>query len=157
MTTLFKKLNFKEQKSISILNAPDSFKEEMDAMKQHCHVLEELPKDQVEFVLGFALEQAELNELLNSINPLVKTDAILWLAYPKKSSKKYKTDISRDKGWSLAGEMEFEAVRLVAIDQDWSVIRLRKVHYIKKLTRKKSFTLSAQGKERADESNTKKK
>ncbi|MBP1154450.1 MULTISPECIES: hypothetical protein [unclassified Paenibacillus] len=50
---------------------------------------------------------------------------MLWFAYPKKTSKKYKADISRDEGWQPLIDLGFEGVRLAAIDDDWSDIRFR--------------------------------
>jgi hypothetical protein len=47
-------------------------------------------------------------------------DAIVWFAYPKGTSKKYKSQIDRDNGWNMLGHEGFEPVRMVAIDEDWS-------------------------------------
>jgi hypothetical protein len=57
---------------------------------------------------------------------------MLWFAYPKKSSVNYTCDFSRDTGWEILGRHGFEGVRMVAIDQDWSALRFRRVEYIKK-------------------------
>ena len=43
-------------------------------------------------------------------------DAILWFAYPKGTSKKYKSQIARDHGWNAHGQQDFAPVRMVAID-----------------------------------------
>jgi len=45
--------------------------------------------------------------------------------------KKYTCDISRDNGWQALGELGFEGVRMVAIDEDWSAVRFRRAEYIK--------------------------
>ena len=46
------------------------------------------------------------------------------------------------------GEFEFEAVRYVAVDQDWNAIRFRRVGFIKKMTRNSKFAMTQKGKKR---------
>jgi hypothetical protein len=59
---------------------------------------------------------------------------VVWFAYPKQSSKKYVSEIDRDHGWAKLGAAGFEPVRMVAIDEDWSAVRFRRVDYIKTLS-----------------------
>jgi hypothetical protein len=70
------------------------------------------------------------------------------MIYPKRSSKKYDTDISRDDGWQPLGDLGFEPVRQVAVDEDWSALRFRQTSRIKTMTRNSEMTLSAEGKKR---------
>jgi len=46
----------------------------------------------------------------------------------------------------VLGELGFEPVRLVAIDEDWSALRFRRTEFIKTLTRDETRALSAAGK-----------
>lgn len=132
-TALFNKLNFKEQKEIFILNSPAEFKEEMDAMKQHtvvkCRATEIRT---ISFALIFVQSAADVNAGIKAISKKLLPDALLWFAYPKGSSKKYKPTINRDKGWDLLLQMDYDAVRAVAIDEDWSALRFRKTEFIKR-------------------------
>lgn len=57
--------------------------------------------------------------------PRLAEDALLWIAYPKKSGK-IRSDISRDNGWELVFAAGYEPVTQVAIDDDWSALRFRK-------------------------------
>jgi hypothetical protein len=75
-------------------------------------------------------------------------DAVVWFAYPKGSSKKYKSEITRDHGWQILGELGFEGVRAIAIDEDWSAIRFRRVEFIKVMKRGHKGMMSAPGKAR---------
>ena len=88
-----------------------------------------------------------------TITVAAEGDAILWICYPKKSSKKYKCDFNRDSGWTVLGAAGYEPVRMVAIDEDWSALRFRKAENIKTLTRSK--TISQEGKKRATKGNRK--
>ena len=58
---------------------------------------------------------------------LAKGDAVVWFAYPKGSSKRYKSEVNRDDSWASVGQEGFEPVRMVAIDEDWSALRVRRV------------------------------
>ena len=136
MQTVFKKLNLKEEDSLLVLNAPASFSPELEAI-QALHAihskLDEL--EEILFALLFIQQKEEVAPLMSKLQAKLKGDVSLWFAYPKKSSKKYKSNISRDAGWEALGENQFEAVRMVAIDEDWSAIRFRKVDFIKNMTR----------------------
>ena len=77
-----------------------------------------------------------------------ESDAVVWIAYPKGTSKKYKAEFNRDTGWKAIGEVGFESVRQVAIDEDWSALRFRRTEYIKSLTRKASMAISTDGRKR---------
>jgi hypothetical protein len=62
------------------------------------------------------------------------------------TSKNYKCDINRDTGWTSLGNYNLEPVRQVAIDDDFSALRFRKVEFIKSITRRESFALTKEAK-----------
>jgi hypothetical protein len=107
--------------------------------------------EEIHFSLAFVTRQAELNRIALKITAKAKGDALLWFAYPKGSSKKYKCDFNRDSGWAVLGEAGFEAVRQVAIDEDWSALRFRRVEFIKSLKRDSKRAMSAEGKRRSSD------
>jgi hypothetical protein len=149
MTALFKKLNFKNHESIVALNAPNSFMLELDSMSEWASIFHDTEAvTSIEFVIAFATKQAEIDLFIHKINEKVLNDAIVWLCYPKGTSKKYTCEFNRDTGWGSVGALGYEPVRAVAIDEDWSALRFRKVEYIKKITRSASFALTKEGKER---------
>jgi hypothetical protein len=87
------------------------------------------------FGLAFAITQEQLDERLQALASHCPGDAVLWIAYPKQTSRRYRCEFNRDSGWDRAGELGLEPVRMVAIDADWSALRLRRVQYIKQLKR----------------------
>jgi len=97
--------------------------------------------------LAFATTQQQVNALAPTIAQQAEGDAIVWLAYPKGTSKKYKSQINRDNGWNALGYEGFEPVRMVAIDEDWSAVRFRRAEFIKSMTRPKEYRLTKRGKE----------
>ena len=135
MSSVFGKLNLKDQKEIVVLNPPGSFEPQLAAL-QEVAIARDLKKaSAVQFCLAFVTAQAELDTLAPAIARKARGDAVVWFAYPKGSSKKYKSAINRDDGWSILGKQGFEPVRMVAIDEDWSAVRFRRVEFIKKMTR----------------------
>ncbi len=106
---------------------------------------------EIEFALVFVLDQVAIENFIYSIQPKLAADPIVWIAYPKASSKKYTCAFNRDTGFGILGEYGFEGVRQVAIDEDWSALRFRKVNHIKNITRKESFALTNETKERTSQ------
>jgi hypothetical protein len=147
--TTFEKLNLKEQKHILVLNAPESFEQDLKTLRGVTVQRDLKNIDKIEFSLAFITKQKEVDTLGKAIAKKVEADAVIWFAYPKGSSKKYKSEINRDSGWKVLGEAGFEPVRMVAIDEDWSAVRFRRVEFIKTLTRGKEHRMSAGGKARA--------
>jgi len=147
MNAIFKKLNYKEQKQIHILNAPDSFGEVLEEMSGLTTVKTSLASaKEVEFFLAFVTKQKEVDDLTKKVVSLMKGDGLLWFAYPKGTSKKYRCEFNRDNGWNELGKNGFEPVRMVAIDEDWSALRFRKAENIKSMTR--SFAMTEAGKKK---------
>jgi len=148
MQSTFEKLNLKDLKRIVVLNAPGSFEPELKTLSG-VTVLRNLEgREGVAFSLAFVTKQKEVDTLGKTIGKKAEGDAVVWFAYPKGSSKKYKSEINRDDGWAVMGKAGFEPVRMVAIDEDWSAIRFRRAEFIKTMTRGKEHRLSAQGKSR---------
>lgn len=147
MTVLFKKLNFKDHQAITVLNAPDNFNGELQAMQEFAQVQTAISPGTTS-ALAFALTQAQVDVIAQAYAENSEGDAVLWIAYPKGSSKRYKCDFNRDTGWEVMGKLGFEPVRMVAIDEDWSALRFRRIDFIKTMTR--SFAMSEEGKKKAD-------
>jgi hypothetical protein len=147
--TTFQKLNLKDQKTILVLNAPESFEPELKALRGITVQRDLKNASPIEFSLAFVTTQKEVDTLGKAIARKAEGDAVVWFAYPKGSSKNYKSEINRDSGWKVLGDAGFEPVRMVAIDEDFSAVRFRRVEFIKTLTRGKEHRMSAQGKARA--------
>jgi hypothetical protein len=92
--------------------------------------------------------QKEVDAIAKTVALKAKGDAIVWFAYPKGISKKYQCEFNRDTGWAVLGAAGFEGVRMVAIDEDWSALRFRRVEFIKTMTRDKKRTMTKQGKKK---------
>jgi hypothetical protein len=146
--SVFAKLNLKTESEIVVLNSPESFETELAGLTG-ISVQRDINKVRsIFFSLAFVTRQADLDALALKVTAKAKGGAVLWFAYPKGSSKKYKCDFNRDTGWNVLGTAGFEAVRQVAIDEDWSALRFRRAEYIKSLQREAKQAMSADGKRR---------
>jgi hypothetical protein len=148
MPSTFNKLNLKNHTTILVLNPPVSFESELAALHGVTILRALHPLDTIAFSLAFVTTQQQVNTLAAAIASRAKGDAVVWFAYPKGTSKKYKSEINRDTGWQALGQAGFEPVRAVAIDEDWSALRFRRVEFIKTMTRAKEHRMTAQGEAR---------
>ncbi|WP_226666445.1 DUF3052 domain-containing protein [Metabacillus litoralis] len=149
--SVIKKLQFKDKaQQVLILNSPREYE---DIIKNFSgEVLREFIayQNEIEFVQVFGTTNDELKSLAITAEKALKEDGLFWLCYPKKTSKTYKgSDCSRESVGGMLAEVGYEPVRQVAIDEDWSALRFRKVENIKKMKRK--FAVTEQGKQRIDE------
>jgi len=137
MANVFEKLNLKDQQQIVVLNAPESFQPELAALPVLTihQQLESVP--QIGFFLGFVTRQSEVDALSAQVTDRAKGDACLWFAYPKGTSKKLRCDFNRDTGWAVLKNAGFDTVRAIAIDEDWTALRFRRVEFIKVRTKAK--------------------
>jgi hypothetical protein len=141
MNVVFKKLNYKEQETLYVLHCPDSFETQLKEMAAHAIIKKKLSSgDKAGFIIAFCTKQIEINKLTPTLLKALLGDGLLWFAYPKGTSKKYTCDFNRDTGWKILGSYGFEPVRMVAIDEDWSALRFRRVEYIKKMNRSTAIT-----------------
>jgi hypothetical protein len=156
MATIFEKLNLKTQDEIVVVNAPSSFEPEIDALLNVAdgNIARKVVRNvasakAIDFALAFVTQQAEVDKLASAICKRAEGDAIIWFAYPKGTSKKYKCDFNRDTGWAAMGAAGFESVRMVAIDEDWSALRFRRTEFVKTLKRDEVRAISPAGKLRS--------
>jgi hypothetical protein len=147
MTPLFKKLNLGTHTVVHVLNAPQSFAPELAALKPV--TVKHSVSGPSSFAMAFVITQAELDAASRKLAAACTGDAILWMVYPKGASKKYRCEFNRDSGWPVLGAAGFEPVRMVAVDEDWSALRFRRVEHIKTMTRSPDHRISKAGKKKA--------
>jgi hypothetical protein len=132
MQDLLKKLNYKGQKRIAVINAEEDFIRAV--AKELKDVIIDIEIDQrcpYEFMILFVKSIAEVDQLAPVALHNLTADGILWYCYPKKSSKKYSSNLERDHGWKALNEAGFHGIRMVAIDDNWSAMRFRNIKFIK--------------------------
>ncbi len=134
MSAVFRKLNLKDQATIVVLDAPASFETEIAQLEG--------------VTVSRKVVQKQLDAQAAAMSAAADDDAVLWIAYPKQSSKRFKCEFNRDTGWTVFAAAGFEPVRMVAIDEDWSALRFRRATHIKSMTRAASRAQTAEAKRR---------
>jgi hypothetical protein len=149
LTPLFKKLNLKSHREIVVLAAPSTFEAELVRLAGVRVHRSADDINRIAFALAFVMTQQQLDAASRDLASKAEADAILWFAYPKSASKRYRCDFNRDTGWNVLGTAGWEAVRNVSIDEDWSAIRFRRTVHIKRFRRDASRATSPAEKARA--------
>lgn len=131
MSSVFTKIDLKNEKEIVVLNAPESFSPELAGLKGVIILRDAVKVPEIQYALAFVTKQAEVDAISRAVAPKAKGDAQVWFAYPKGISKKFKCEFNRDNGWAVINSLGWRGIRIVAIDEDWSALRFRRVEYIK--------------------------
>lgn len=151
MDPILEKLQYKDEDRVLVTNAPDSFSPFVEALRATARVDERPARGaRYRFVIAFAqrLDQVERVAAMSE-RSLAEDDPTVWVSYPKASSKRYHCEFNRDTGWTSLGDAGFEAVRQVAIDEDWSALRFRRVEHIRSIRRDRTRAMTPEGKRRA--------
>lgn len=131
MHSLLKKLNFKEGQVIDICSTPPEFLPVFNAWEND-YKIRILPNDNAKsFLLIFVYDRMDIHRIVETHLKNMDSNAVLWFAYPKMSSKKYKSDVTRDNGWEVMDSLDLRPVRQIAIDDDWSALRFRSTNKVK--------------------------
>ena len=132
MNKLFEKLNYKGNSRIAVLNSEEDFISDLSKEPGILTIDREIdPRFPYDFILIFVRNQVEVESFTSIALHNLLCDGVLWFCYPKKTSKKYRSDIDRDHGWKTLNDAGFHGIRLVAIDKDWSALRFRNIKFIK--------------------------
>jgi Bacteriocin-protection, YdeI or OmpD-Associated len=122
-TSVAQKLRIKEGFTLLTINAPNDFKKSLGATAPGVSITANAKNySQVHW---FVLNKAQLEKELNKILKLVKADVVLWIYYPKGTSK-IQTDLTRDKGWeNLLKHDELQWISLISFNDTWSTFGCR--------------------------------
>jgi hypothetical protein len=114
------RLQVKGQRRLAVLGASPDLDSAVGAREVRAKVAD------ADVVLCVAPDQAFLKAELPKILRAAPPTAILWVAYPKLSSS-LASDLSRDGIRALALSHGLDTVSQIAIDDDWSALRLKRV------------------------------
>lgn len=132
MGTLSAKLNYKGQERIAIINSEEHFIGLFSEDLVDVVIDKEIdPRYPYSFIVLFVKNISEVEHLTPMVAHNLMADGILWFCYPKKTSKKYKSNLDRDHGWKVLNDSGLQGIRIVSIDDDWYALRFRNIKYIK--------------------------
>jgi hypothetical protein len=115
------KLGLKAGMTATLLHVPDGLQEHLGVPVGVTLLADPAAAD---FFLEFAADQAQAEERLTALRPVVGPTTVAWLAYPK-GGKAAGRDISRDTIWAFVQTLGMRLVANVAIDGTWSAVRMR--------------------------------
>lgn len=119
-TSLAARLQVKRDRRLSVVDPPPHLDALLSADTPRAEIHE------AEVALLFVRDRARLDAALPSLLSQLRPEAILWLAYPKLTSSLAK-DLNRDIIRSAAPDFGLDTVSQIAIDDDWSALRLKRV------------------------------
>lgn len=123
--TLFEKLQFADEKNLLIQGLPSSIEKQFHKLSFAKNVTPLLKSRKIDFALVFAVNENQLNGILNDVMPALKEDSKFWVAYPKVTSK-IVTDLNRDRSWNRLTNAGYESIHQVELDHVWSAMRFEK-------------------------------
>lgn len=129
-SSLTKKLHIKPGQRITIINPPPGYLDELGKLLEGVERFDKL-SGKFDFIHLFVKNIKELESFGPKALSALKYDGILWIFYPKKSSK-VETDISRDVGWATIRKNGLRPVAAVSIDDVWSALRFRPIDQVGK-------------------------
>lgn len=114
------RLQVKGDRRLAVVGASATLEKTVGAAKARSEVA------QADVVLLFAADRGSLDKSLPKLLKTLPPAAIFWIAYPKLSSK-LAADLSRDIIHALAPAHGLDTVSQIAIDDDWSALRLKRI------------------------------
>jgi hypothetical protein len=121
-TPLVTKLGIKAGFQIHVVNAPDDYHDLIEPLPENVKVASRLSGN-ADLVHIFAFRKNELAEALRSYRSMLKPTAVVWVSWPKKSSK-VPTDVTEDTVRELALPLGFVDIKVCAVTEVWSGLKL---------------------------------
>jgi hypothetical protein len=121
-TPLAKKLGIKDGFRISIINEPDHYFSLFEDMPVDVDIIHNL-KSKLDVIHYFVKEEKDLQKDIVELKNSIEQNGMIWISWPKQSSK-VPTDITEDVIRNIALANGLVDVKVCAIDQVWSGLKL---------------------------------
>ncbi len=125
LQNLLEKLQFNDEKNLLIQGLPSAIEKQFFRLTFAKNVTPLLKSKKIDFALVFAINETQLNSIVNEVLPALHSNAKFWVAYPKKTSK-IVTTLYRDCSWNCITHSGYEGVKQVILDHVWTAIRFKK-------------------------------
>jgi hypothetical protein len=122
-TPLAKKLGIKPGSTILLLNAPKDYPRVLRPLPEGITFVTRAPKSGCDVVHLFVISQAELKRDLRKARKSINVNGAIWVSWYKKAAK-IPTDITEDVIRALALEGDLVDVKVCAVTDVWSGLRL---------------------------------
>jgi len=121
-TPLPQKLGIKPGLTIVIINAPMNYRRLLGTIPEGVTFSDRLKPDP-SFVHVFIKKRSELEKRLSVLREKITDSGTVWVSWPKKSSGML-TDVTEDLVRAVALPLGFVDVKVCAIDETWSGLKL---------------------------------
>lgn len=121
--SLSMKLKMKPGVLAALISAPEGYLPSLAPLPDRVDIDTTLA-GQYDWVQVFVQNAAELADLLPQLVTSLKPESLLWISFPKGSSK-IQTDLTRDKGWGALLPYGLKWVTLISVNETWSAFALR--------------------------------
>jgi len=121
-TPLAKKLGINADAKVFVDTAPPDYASLLAPLPDGVKFVNKLTNS-VDVVHLFTKSASELDAKLRRWRKTIKPDATIWISWPKKASK-VPTDITEDVIREIALPMGFVDVKVCAVDETWSGLKL---------------------------------
>ncbi|MGZ9163668.1 MAG: hypothetical protein ACXW4U_00675 [Anaerolineales bacterium] len=117
---LAKKMKLKSGLKAAVLNDPENYLQELS----HNNKISRSLNGKFDWIQIFVQNKAELDALASKAAKALKPESMLWISFPKGTSK-IQTDLTRDKGWESLQKLDLKWVNLVSVNETWSAFAMR--------------------------------
>jgi hypothetical protein len=121
-TPLAKKLGIKMGSRIFVSGAPKNYLELVAPLPQGVRFVHQID-DETDIAHIFTARKAELADVLRASVTTLKPDGIIWVSWPKKTSK-VQTDVTEDTVRDIALPLGLVDIKVCALDNLWSGLKL---------------------------------
>lgn len=121
-TPLAKKLGIKENFKVLLCDQPSHYFDLFSDMPNGIVVEKDITPESTDFVHLFCTTLDELKESFNLYKVALKKTGMLWVSWPKGSSK-ISTDLKRDVIREYGLDNGLVDVKVAAVDADWSGLK----------------------------------
>lgn len=128
--SLSEKLLLKAGNRVLLVNQPSDYTSLLNPLPGGITFHQEA-EDQFNAIHLFVQNKSSLKSELRRLISLINQNTIIWIMYPKKSSK-VSSDLHMNDTWTEVAEFNLSPVASVAIDETWTAIRLKRKELIKR-------------------------
>ncbi len=121
-TPLAKKLGIKQGFALKLVNAPEYYVHLFTDFPADTVVVQD-EKTTVDFIHFFVKDVATLKKSIGKLKKQMKPDAAMWVSWYKKSAK-IPTDVTEDIIRTIAIENGLVDIKVCAVDDKWSGLKL---------------------------------
>lgn len=121
-TPLAKKLGLREGSRVWAIGAPQEYQRLLAPLPAGVKFVSKAGPD-ADIVHVFVTRRADLGKRLARLLSLIKSDALIWVSWPKKSAK-VTTDVTENVVREVALPLGLVDIKGCAVDETWSALKL---------------------------------